>query len=155
MNKTAIFYDGNHKNNFLPALKNWKEGRIVKIIGNLPGITAFMPPFIGNEKEKASLAKWIASRHHQEDPPPGEITGEENVGQKFFEENCSLCHELFGSGGILPSMAKYRTIVEITNLLGRLEEITEDMPPFEGTVAEKTALAEYLFELKEKKNKDE
>jgi mono/diheme cytochrome c family protein/cytochrome bd-type quinol oxidase subunit 1 len=144
------------KNNILPGLKNWNEKRISTVLKNLKGITPFMPPFIGTEQERGALAKWLYSKA----PKDGEFVKEGSLplpaqGERIFKQQCSLCHEIDDPEGILPRLLQYQSIDEITNILGKLDSLNEDMPAFEGNDQEKKALAEYLFKLRAEEKKDD
>ena len=140
------------KNNINGKLEERDLDRITRNIGNLSGITPFMPAFVGSEAEKTALAKWLYSITHK----GKEITVAEAVGtpgspsgEAVFNQYCADCHE---SGSTLKSaVEKYKSLDEISEILGKLEELSEDMPPFEGTPGEKKALAQYLYELRSEK----
>lgn len=44
-----------------PLVKGWSEQQIYEALGHLNTLKRFMPPFAGNRKERAALAKWLAS----------------------------------------------------------------------------------------------
>jgi hypothetical protein len=48
-------------------------------------------------------------------------------------------------------LKQVESINEIVDMLGKLEQLNEDMPPFEGTDEEKKALADYLNRLRSEK----
>ena len=50
----------------------------------------------------------------------------------------------------MAAMVKGRDAATMYDLIGRLEQVNEAMPPFEGTDAERRALADYLATLSEK-----
>jgi mono/diheme cytochrome c family protein len=142
------------KNNIVPAIRNWSENKVISLIGKLPGISPFMPPFLGTDQEKKALGRWLFSISRQE------VSAEEVQpyspilsGENIFSENCSDCHEIEGEEGIKNKLKRYRDFESILEILGKLEELSEDMPPFEGTEAEKQALARYLLKLKNGDNK--
>ncbi len=96
-----------------------------------------MPPFVGTVEERRALAAYLASL--------GGATAARVVaatrGEQYFEEHCGACH---GPGGQFPIGGRGRTVDELVEMLGRLPEINELMPPFEGTADERRAVAEYL-----------
>jgi len=100
-----------------------------------------MPPFVGTAYERQALATYLART--------GGATREALVAQRqagatasaYFEENCSLCH---GADAEFPFDARGRSADELQALLGRLPEINDVMPPFEGSDELRRALAEYL-----------
>jgi cytochrome bd-type quinol oxidase subunit 1/mono/diheme cytochrome c family protein len=160
------------KNNFSGKLKFWKKSRIINLIGNLRGRTKFMPPFLGNTQEKEALGEWIYAVTHKDQEQAGapdlerqslEHQEENQAGQKpvtisgeaVFEDFCSDCHEATGEDGIAVKIKSYRNLEGLLDMLGRLEELNEDMPPFEGSPEEKKALANYLKSLNPDKHNTE
>jgi mono/diheme cytochrome c family protein len=63
---------------------------------------------------------------------------------QVFEDNCAMCH---GPEGEFPIRARGRSASEFYDLLARLPEINDAMPPYDGSDAERQALAEYLTTL--------
>jgi len=137
------------KNNIVPTINNWTESKIISRLGTLPGITSFMSPFLGTDIEKKALGRWLYSISHGENESvETPVSSSALSGEIIFREYCSDCHELDGEDGIQNKIEKYRDYEEIWEILGKLEELSEDMLPFEGTDAEKQALAKYLLKLK-------
>jgi len=106
-----------------------------------------MPPFVGTDAERRALATHLALLGGA-DPASLAATTAGAAGQDgaaYFEANCSMCH---GPDGEWP-MAKRpsRSADEFEALLGRLPELNEMMPPFEGTDADRRALAQHLAKL--------
>ena len=115
-----------------------------------------MPDFIGNEREKKALAKWLYTVSHRGVKPEKTEAAVKSVkGETVFENQCSVCHDITDPEEFRLKLKKYKSFKEISDLLGRLDEISEDMPPFEGTESEKKALAEYLNQLKNRGKEDE
>ena len=100
-----------------------------------------MPPFPGNEAEEHALAVYLARLGGGAilpRPAAGVVDG-----AAIFEDNCSACHGDGADFPIAPVIAgKNRD--ELHESIGRLPELNEMMPPFEGSDAERDALAEYL-----------
>ena len=123
-------------------------------MGTLKGITAFMPGFVGNDAEKTALAKWLYSITHEgAEIPPTEVAAPPGLpeGKTVFAEYCADCHETEGENPIEPKLNKFKSVDEISDILGKLETLNEDMPPFEGSAEEKKALAQYLYKLRSEK----
>lgn len=100
-----------------------------------------MPPFPGTEAEERVLAVYLATLGGGEviaKQPAGSVDG-----AALFEAQCSACHGDSGDWPIGPRIAG-KTRVWIHDALGHLDTINPDMPPFEGTDAERDALADYL-----------
>ena len=138
------------KNNFIPAIKKWNLKKISAMLGRLPGITPQMPPFIGSEQEKEALAQWLFAISHEgqpadtHKPPASEVSGE-----ALFKNFCADCHDTTDEIG--DKLATIPSLQEMVTLMEKLDSLSEDMPPFEGTDQEKQALAQYLFRLSRKK----
>jgi cytochrome bd-type quinol oxidase subunit 1/mono/diheme cytochrome c family protein len=109
-----------------------------------------MPPFVGTEAERRALAIYLSRVGGTADAgveaavpetvAPGSAVP---AGLQIFDDYCSICHE---PGGDWPmeKMIKGRDADTLYRAIGRLPELNEDMPPFEGTVEERRALADYL-----------
>jgi mono/diheme cytochrome c family protein/cytochrome bd-type quinol oxidase subunit 1 len=101
-----------------------------------------MPPFAGTDAEERALAIHLARLGG--DPGAGlEVAGAESEGEQVFEGHCAPCH---GSGSPWPMAARVhgRSAAELYEMIGRLPEIREEMPPFDGTDEERRALADYV-----------
>ncbi|MCM2256519.1 MAG: c-type cytochrome [Vicinamibacteria bacterium] len=104
-----------------------------------------MPPVVGTEAEKRALAIHLArlggdAQAGQE--APAAAAG----GAEVFEANCAACHGAESPWPIAPRL-RGRSLAEFYDLIGRLPEVKAEMPPFEGTDAERRALAEHLAAL--------
>jgi mono/diheme cytochrome c family protein len=104
-----------------------------------------MPPFTGTEAERHALAVYLA-RLGGDASAGVETHAAAARGPMLFEDNCAICHGADGDWPIGPRVLG-KSADEIQALLGRLPELNEVMPPFEGTDEEKRALAEYLAAL--------
>jgi mono/diheme cytochrome c family protein len=105
-----------------------------------------MPPFAGSDAERDALAGYLAglggSPPHLP-APPGAASGG-SPAAAYFTENCSPCH---GEGADFPIGGRGRTAAELYEMLGRLSEVNEAMPAFEGSDELRKALADYLAAL--------
>ena len=66
------------------------------------------------------------------------------LGQAVFESHCAVCH---GPEGIAPFNHKGRAPAVFYELIGRLPQVNEVMPAFEGTDDERRAVAAYVATL--------
>lgn len=140
------------KNNIFASIKSWERRKIARSIGSLRGITPFMPAFAGTEAEKTALSKWLYSVSHkgvkvEEKETAADVSPPGLSGETVFEDYCASCHEIDGDNAVRPLLKGYPGIEEILEMLGKLEELNEEMPPFDGTPEEKKVLAEYLLQL--------
>jgi len=105
-----------------------------------------MPPFAGTEAERDALAAYLARLGGS--PPhlpasPG-AAGGGSPATVYFDENCSACH---GPGADFPLGGRGRTAAQMYEMLGRLPQVNEAMPAFEGSDELRKALADYLAAL--------
>jgi mono/diheme cytochrome c family protein/cytochrome bd-type quinol oxidase subunit 1 len=101
-----------------------------------------MPPFAGTEAEKRALAIHLARLGGEphagvtEAPPEG-------AGRRAFEQHCSPCHGPEAAWPIADRL-RGRSASDFYDLIGRLPQVREEMPPFSGSEEERRALAQYL-----------
>jgi len=103
-----------------------------------------MPPFVGTDVEKHALAVHLARLGG--DAAAGVAVADSvgaDVGLEAFETYCAACHAPDSPWPITDRLSG-RSLDELFDLLGRLNEVQEDMPPFAGTEEERAALAEHL-----------
>jgi mono/diheme cytochrome c family protein len=101
-----------------------------------------MPPFAGTGAEKRALAIHLARLGG--DARAGlEETDAAGAGAEAFEQHCSACH---GPDSTWPvgDRLRGRSAAEFYEMIGRLPQVREEMPPFSGTEEERRALAQYL-----------
>jgi mono/diheme cytochrome c family protein len=106
-----------------------------------------MPPFVGTVEERDALAVYLAVLGGQSAESLATAMGETGVaGKASFEERCAACHGPETDWPIGPRV-RGRTAEQFYDLLGRLPQINEAMPPFDGTDTERRALAAYVATL--------
>ena len=99
-----------------------------------------MPPFAGNEQDRAALGDYLASLA----PAAVAAGGEIDAGRQVYEMRCALCHSIRGSRRPLDfSGMDAGAIADFTRTL---PDLSADMPPFTGTESERHALAVYLHD---------
>lgn len=104
-----------------------------------------MPPFTGNAAEKRALAVYLAGLGGGAVSPSPAQGGEADLGARLFDAQCSSCH---GDGGDFPLAGRaLGTVDQVDATLRDLPAVNDMMPPFEGSDAERRALAEYLARL--------
>jgi mono/diheme cytochrome c family protein len=104
-----------------------------------------MPPFAGTDEERRALAVYLARIGGMEDAGLEPLGGAAPVdaGRQLYDDQCAFCHEPGGDWPIQRVVAG-RDADGLYGALGRLSELNEMMPDFEGTDEERRALAEFL-----------
>lgn len=126
--------------------KNWDEAAIYYRLASLDRmLNGVMPPFVGNEAERRAQSRFLAGlnpdirpRQKSADRPQAGISG-----GTVFEDNCSECH-VQSSEDPLFSRLRRHDETEIYDLIGRLNTVNPQMPPFDGTDRERKVLAAWI-----------
>jgi len=104
-----------------------------------------MPPFAGTAAEKRALAVHLARLGGDASaglgPKPSAAGG-----AAVFEGHCAACHGAGAAWPIAPRL-RGRGAPELYDLIGRLPQLREEMPPFAGTDEEREALARFLTDV--------
>jgi mono/diheme cytochrome c family protein len=98
-----------------------------------------MPPFLGNDDERRALAVYLATLGGGRIEPRAAAVD----GGAIFEASCAMCHAAAAEWPMQPRVAG-RSEAELYEILGELANRNPLMPPFEGTDAERRALAKHL-----------
>jgi len=106
-----------------------------------------MPPFAGTEAEKRALAVHLA-RLGGDDRAGLEAPAPAGTGAAAFEEHCAACHGAESEWPIGDRL-RGRSESDFYELIGRLPQVREEMPPFAGSEEERRALARHLAGLAE------
>ena len=101
-----------------------------------------MPPFAGTAAEKRALAVHLA-RLGGDERAGLETAVAVGGGAEAFERHCASCH---GPDSPWPVAERLRgrAAADFYEMIGRLPQVREEMPPFSGTEDERRALAEHL-----------
>lgn len=130
-------------NDLMPLTSHMSHQALVSYIGKIHKIRYFMPPFAGNQEEASMLATYIASGLHGKELVDPAATSAADPGQELFESNCASCHEAEDLGPATEEMDKDG----IAAMLETLDELSDEMVPFEGSPEEKDALTNFLHKL--------
>lgn len=104
-----------------------------------------MPPFAGTDEERHALAVHLALLGGATPEGLAAAAAAADAGKQYFEDNCAMCH---GDDSQWPFRQRpSRTADEFAEMLGRLPQINEMMPPFTGDDTQRRALAEHLAAL--------
>jgi len=101
-----------------------------------------MPPFAGTDAEKHALAVHLA-RLGGDESAGREAPSAAGGGAEVFEQHCSACHGPDSAWPITDRL-RGRAASDFYELIGRLPQVREEMPPFAGSEDERRALAQYL-----------
>jgi mono/diheme cytochrome c family protein len=135
---------GGSNNDLLKLTQNMSYSALTKYIGKIHKVRYFMPPFAGTNDEAKALAAYIAGDlHGKEIADPTATDNGAISGKQVFEDNCSACHE---PDDLAPAL-EGEDIESLRSTLLTLPAISDEMPPFEGSRAERNALADYLNSL--------
>ncbi|MCP4569746.1 MAG: hypothetical protein GY841_19370 [FCB group bacterium] len=124
-------------------LAGLEEEHIANIIPRLQHYFGPMPPFGGDADDAKALASYLITIA---DPDP--LTGDnsqsdENKAKIVFGRRCGGCHTLNGARPLGESFADMDG-EEIAEIIGAIEDLADEMPPFTGSNEELRLLTEYL-----------
>lgn len=129
-----------------PLVQGSAPGTLERVIDRLPEWRGRrMPPFAGSPSERLALAVHLSLLGGAPRAAiAGSIARDRAVAEsaaQVFEDNCGMCH---GAQGEFPIEARGRPASAFYDLLARLPEINDAMPPYDGSEEERQALAAYL-----------
>lgn len=130
-------------NDIVPLTARMSYRALESYLERMHKVRPFMPPFAGTKKERRALAVYITGTLHGkeiEEPQAGVATGPQ--GGHVFEENCASCHEI----GEIREAVEGKSQPDVLQMLLSLNEISEEMEPFDGTVEQRKVLAAFLLE---------
>jgi len=136
------------------AIRNLVEGKpvdtIATMIRTLEKRRGHMPPFPGDEGEQRALARYLASLGGAVEVPAEPSTGEPlAAGKKVMEGFCLSCHVLDGpaqDNPLKPKIKGWSADLAYDNV-GKLSKLNAAMIDFDGSDADRRALAAYLSHL--------
>jgi mono/diheme cytochrome c family protein len=101
-----------------------------------------MPPFAGNEQDRAALGKYLSSLN-----PPVNYAGIADravAGKQSFDNRCGHCHTIDGNLRPLKAAFAGGGPDQVQAILPALDAMSPNMPPFTGTPEEAQLLSEYI-----------
>jgi len=108
------------------------------MLATLDELSDEMIPFDGSAEEAAQLGSFLYFLSEREDAPVATADG-----ALLFESECSACHAEEEMAEALDGWEQ----AEISEALDTLDELSDEMVPFEGSQEEKDALSGYLHNL--------
>lgn len=130
-------------------IRRFVDGKPVAAIqaalGRLEKLRGRMPPFPGNAAEQRDLARWLAGLDGVVEPEPPAPAGQDPIarGRAVAEQKCAICH---GDAPLPPRVAGWSE-ERAYQAIGRLHELNDAMPDFDGSDEERRVLAAYLAAL--------
>lgn len=135
---------GGFNNDIIARTSSMSYSALAKYIGKIHKVRYFMPPFAGTPEESKALAAFIAGQLNGKDISEAQTSMlPSNVGKMLYEDNCSSCHEAADLAEATSGWDQQK----IRDALDKLNQLVEDMPPMEGTPAEKDQLSVFLYAL--------
>ncbi len=119
-------------------VQGWSPEFASDILQHLPVLRGTMPPFAGNEHDRAAVGVYLASLS----PAPEEQVANAELGRRVFQQRCSMCHTV--GGKFRPLTLSGTDADAIDGLLQQLDSLDSDMPAFHGSERERKALANFL-----------
>jgi mono/diheme cytochrome c family protein len=112
------------------------------ILAHIQMLRGAMPPFAGNESDRAALGEYLASLN----PPVNyaNVTEKAAAGKQAFEVRCGHCHTIDGNFRPLKKALAGSGAEEVKGLLPVLDSMSPNMPPFSGSPEEAQLLADYI-----------
>jgi mono/diheme cytochrome c family protein len=133
-------------NDLMAQTANLSHKALVSYIDKIHEVRYFMPPFAGTQEEATLLASYITAGLHGKELVTETDKAGADPGRELFEIHCAACHEPDDLGPSTEDLDQ----AEIADLLTRLDELSDEMVPFEGTEEEAADLATYLYFLSER-----
>jgi len=122
-----------------PRVQGWSPEFATDILQHLPLLRGTMPPFAGNEHDRAAVGAYVASLSPAVE---AQTANAAELGHQVFQRRCSMCHTV---GGKFRPLSLAGTDADaIDGLLQQLDSLNSDMPPFHGSDAERKGLAVFL-----------
>lgn len=98
-----------------------------------------MPPFTGTDDDRYAVSVYLAKLGGGTVSPPAT----QPSGAASFDSHCAMCHGEGSEFPIAPLVAG-KSEAQLYDAIGRLPDLNPMMPPFDGSEAERRALARHL-----------
>ena len=125
-----------------PPLEGNSQEEISGLLATLDEISDEMVPFAGSDAEFEMLSRYLFSLNNGTGGGDAAVTGA--AGEELFEINCSACHVAEDLAAVVSEWGRG----EFRAALDKLETLSAEMVPYDGTAAEKDTLTEYMEKLK-------
>mgnify|MGYP001004224545 CR=1 FL=1 len=121
-----------------PKMAGWDLSKVRKSLDTLPTLNPAMPDYTAPPADKDAMAGYLFSLNN----PGAAAPAAGNAGAKLFEDNCAPCHSM---KQLKPKMTGW-TREQTRSALDKLSALNAAMPDYDGTEAEKDALADYMVQ---------
>ena len=122
-----------------PRVNGWSAEFATDVLQHLPKLRGTMPPFAGNEHDRAAVGAYLASLSPALDE---QALNNAELGHRVFQQRCSMCHTV--GGKFRPLTLAGTDADSLDGLLQQLDSLSSDMPAFHGSERERKALAAFL-----------
>lgn len=123
-------------NALAPRLKGLDSAFVAGLIQHAELMRGGMPPFPGTPEEARAVARYLVSL-----APAVPVS---NDGAAVFGRRCAQCHTVAGRFRPLAAALEGQSPADMSDLIGNLDSMSNNMPPWTGNDIERQALAEYL-----------
>ncbi len=136
---------GGFNNDIVKRTAGMSYHALITYLGKIHQVRYFMPPFAGTQEEARALAAFIAGDLNGKPVEEPVVADQSQLseGSALFDENCAFCHS---TEDFIPALEDWDQM-RIRTALDNLPEISEEMPPYDGTSLDKDNLAQYLYSL--------
>jgi mono/diheme cytochrome c family protein len=117
-----------------PKMTDWTLEKVRGSLDQLPALNAAMPDYTAPAADKDAMAGYLFSLNH-----PG-TAAVKDQGATLYEDNCAACHSF---DQIKPKMSGWSR-EKMRTVLDKLSALNPAMPDYNGSTAEKDALADYM-----------
>lgn len=124
-------------------VRGWDAEFAANMAAHLEVTRGTMPPFAGDEQDRAALGRYLASLNS----PVQHTVTEQNkteVGQQVFQTRCGSCHTVNGAFRPLRGAFQGSQPEQVQEILPMLDSMSTNMPKFTGTDDEAKALSSYI-----------
>ncbi len=133
---------GGFNNDIVSRTKNMSYSAMRKYLATIHDKRYFMPPFVGTDNELKALAAYLTAGLHNK-PLTDDAGAAGDRGKILYEDNCAVCHS---ADSIKPKMKTW-DLATVRASLDKLPSLHPAMPDYTAPVADKDAMAGYLFGL--------
>lgn len=113
-----------------------------EMLAHIQMLRGTMPPFAGNEADRAALGQYLASLNSP--VSYANVTDNLSAGKQSFEIRCGHCHTINGNFRPLAKAFAGSGAEEVKGLFPVLDAMSPNMPPFTGSPEEADLLAQYI-----------